>query len=214
MSNTAATMKNNFDATLLVLGSGRGTRMGGPKALLSSPDGMPMAVAHAMAWQTQCVSVMVVVRSWVAHLIRPSMPDQVKVVASSAPGPWGPAGSIAAAIRSGGLDRSWVLITPVDFVPPRDSTMHTLLQTCSNVDSSVWAVRLRFQGRGGHPVAVRTERLVKPYLERSPLPLRDVMKGWNAEDVEVIDPSVRMNVNTPEMYRAWTGRSPSFSFIG
>ncbi len=207
------TTNPRFDATCLVLGSGRGVRMGGPKALLTSADGMPMAVAHARARMGECASVVVVVRSSVARQLRPWLPQGARVVASSAPGGWGPAGSIAAAVRAGVLDRRWVLVTPVDLVPAKSSTVRSLLQACVEAGGRVNAVRPRAGGRGGHPVALRTDALVRAYLASMPLPLRDVMRGWDCVDVEVDDSSIRADLNTPEAYRAWAGREPRFGFV-
>jgi CTP:molybdopterin cytidylyltransferase MocA len=187
--------------------------MGGPKALLASADGVPMAVAHARLRIRECASVVVVVRSSVARQLRPWLPEGARVVASSAPGGWGPAGSIAAAVRAGVLDRRWVLVTPVDIVPAKSSTVQSLLQVCMEAGGRVNAVRPRVGGRGGHPVALRTDALVRAYLEDSPLPLRDVMHGWGCVDVDVDDSSIRADLNTPEAYRAWAGGEPRFGFV-
>jgi CTP:molybdopterin cytidylyltransferase MocA len=192
---------------MLVLASGRGERMGGPKALLRWTDGAPIVVSHAKLGAGVCGRVVVVVRASVAGILRPLLPQAV-LVASSAPGPWGPAGSIAAAVRAGALAGiRWTLITPVDAIPASPSTVRMLLRGAA---AGVDAVRPRFEGRGGHPVLVRSDVLVNAYLALRPPPLRDVLREVTCADVAVADRGVVADLNTPEAYRAWTGQDPRF----
>lgn len=210
MPDPAAAVKRP-DVAMLVLASGRGERMGGPKALLRWTDGAPIVASHAKLGASVCGRVVVVVRASVARILRPLLPQAV-VVKSSAPGPWGPAGSIAAAVRAGALaGATWTLITPVDAVPAAPSTVRLLLNAAI---SGVHAVRPRFEGRGGHPVLVRSDAVVSAYLARLPPPLRDVLRELACADVEVADRGVVADLNTPEAYRAWTGVDPRFVVAG
>ena len=195
------------DVTMLVLASGRGDRMGGPKALLAWTDGQPLAKVHASLAASVGSRAVVVVRASVASVLRPMMREPV-VVASSAPSSCGPAGSIAAAVRAGALtNTSWVMLMPVDCVPASLSTLTLLCQlACEGVD----AVRPVHEGRGGHPVLVRADVLVHAYLTDRLRPLRDVISGLGCMDVHVGDVRVAANLNTPEAYRAWVGHEPRF----
>jgi CTP:molybdopterin cytidylyltransferase MocA len=204
----AAAALTRPDVAMLVLASGRGERMGGPKALLRWTDGAPIVASHAKLGASVCGGVVVVARASVARMLRPLLPEAM-VVPSSAPGPWGPAGSIAAAVRAGTLaGATWTLITPVDAVPAAPSTVRLLLNA---VSSGVQAVRPRFEGRGGHPVIVRSDVVTSAYLARRPPPLRDVLRELDCVDVEVADRGVVADLNTPEAYRAWTGQDPRFA---
>jgi len=198
------------DTACLIVASGRGVRMGGPKALLLWTDGAPLAVSH-VRMRHEVRQVVVVARAAVATRLRPWLPT-ARVIASSAPGSWGPAGSIAAAVRAGAFARErWVLITPVDLVPTRVETVAALLEAA---DRGVEAVRPLCDGRGGHPVLVRAEVLVQAYLvSGTPPPLRDVLRaiGAGCVQVPVDDPDIRADLDTPEAYRARTGHGPRFA---
>lgn len=202
-------MIGRSDVTCLVLASGRGVRMGGPKALLAWTGGEPLAVCHVRA-RRDVGGCVVVARAPVVRRLRTWLPD-ARLVASSAPGPWGPSGSIAAAVRAGSLARAaWVLVTPVDLVPARSTTVDALLAAAG---PGVDAVRPRYKGRGGHPVLVRAEVLFRAYpTAGEPPPLRDVLRalGPRCADEAVDDPDVRTDLDTPEAYRARAGHPPRF----
>lgn len=198
------------DAACLILASGRGVRMGGPKALLLWTDGLPLAVSHVRARRDVGASV-VVGRAAVMARLRSRLPE-ARLIASSAPGPWGPAGSIAAAVRAGVLNSSpWVLITPVDLVPTRVETVAALIGV---VGPEVDAVRPLCEGRGGHPVLVRNDVLHRVYLSPGEPPtLRDVLRALGSRCVSrpVEDLDIRTDLDTPEAYRARTGHPPRFA---
>jgi CTP:molybdopterin cytidylyltransferase MocA len=199
------------DVVMLVLASGRGNRIGGPKALLHWTDGHLLATAHANTGSMVCGRVVVVARAYVATLLRPHLSHEMSnamVVTSSAPGPLGPAGSIAAAVRAGVLrGMSWSLVTPVDAVPVVPSTIRSLY---SAAVAGVQAVRPHFEGRGGHPVLIRSEILSNAYLAERPDPLRDVLRSVRCAIACVDDPRVVIDINTPDAYEAWTKMKPQF----
>jgi len=60
---------------------------------------------------------------------------------------------------------------------------------------------------------VRTQIIMNVYLEQGPTPLRDVLRALVVVDVPMLDPRVIADLNTPEAYRAWTGREPRFEAI-
>ena len=192
----------------ILVASGRGSRMGGPKALLLWGD-VPLPLAHASSTGAVCARVVVVARDAVVRRLRPLAPG-IRFVTSAAPEGQGPAGSLSAAVRSGALeDTSWAVITPVDLVPLRSQTVRTLLARASD---GVDAIRPRFEGRGGHPVVVRTDVLVAHYLRPSPRPLRDVLAALGDRCVDVVlqDPDVRADLDTPAAWEERTGLAPRF----
>ena len=209
MSHPAAAMMERPRTAALIVASGRGVRMGGPKALLRWTDGEALAVSH-VHMRTDTTDVVVVARRPVAMRLRTWVP-RARIIASAAPGPWGPSGSIAAAVRSGALASvSWALIMPVDLIPPKRSTVAALQ---ARRGEGVDAVRPVFEGRGGHPVLVRTEVLYRLYtLPGEPPTLRDVLGSVASRCavVSVDDPDIRADLDTPEAVRARTGRDPVF----
>ncbi len=214
MPYRATTLGSNqmFDLSCLIIASGRGQRMGGPKALLDY-HGRTFAEQHVRLRSVDCQQVVVVSRALVATRLKPMLEPtfpQARVVKSSAPGPWGPAGSIAAAVRAGLLTSNrWVLICPVDLIPTKASTVARLYHALT---SSVAAVRPRFQGRGGHPVIVHTELVINAFLPFPPPTLRDVLRSSDPPcvDVDVTDENVRIDLDTPKEYQERMGHPLRF----
>jgi CTP:molybdopterin cytidylyltransferase MocA len=193
----------------VVLASGQGTRMGGPKALLLYNGATPLAVAHVRALRAQGVQAVVVTRACMARALLRFDPT-VHVVVSEAAEEQGPAGSIAALVRARVLDEyDGALLSPVDLVPSRASTIRALVDALRRGADAACPC---YAGRGGHPVAIRTDALLKAYETEPPPTLRDVLAGMGPTRVfvSVDDPDVRTNLDTPDAWLARTGRSPSF----
>ncbi|MCL2823255.1 MAG: NTP transferase domain-containing protein [Polyangiaceae bacterium] len=205
------------DVAMLIVASGRGERMGGPKALLSWGDGSTLVAAHADLGARTCSRVVVVARGWVAKVLRPQLPGSL-VVPSSAPGVWGPAGSVAAAVRAGVFSTMrWVLVVPVDMVPVDERTLAILRDAAAMDVRVVRPCLVKRDGqsqplRGGHPVLVRADVLVESFLADKPAPLREVLRGFSRVDVCVDDCRVATNLDTPEAYRRWMNRAPEFVY--
>lgn len=184
----------------VVLAAGRGERIGGPKACLRWPgaDGdVPLACAHATAaLGAGCDRVLIVVRAEVAEALSRWPLPRTEVAISDAPDQLGPAGSIAAALpRLHDVDR--VIVTPVDTHPASAHLIGSLLAALDHAE----AARPRFQGRGGHPVALRLSALA-PYAQASPPPLRDVLRAMGARcvSVETTDGRVHSNYDVVSSY--------------
>ncbi|NUQ79788.1 MAG: hypothetical protein HUU21_40310, partial [Polyangiaceae bacterium] len=71
--------------------------------------------------------------------------------------------------------------------------------------------RPRAGGRAGHPVLVRAEAL-EPYRSPSPPVLRDHLRslGPRCVEVDVDDPAVRLDLNTPADVMGLLGSPPRF----
>ncbi len=202
----------------VILAAGRGTRMGGPKALLAwpRPDGaaLPLALVHARArLAVDCESAVIVTRAKVATILASYHPaGPCHFVSSAAPDEQGPAGSLAAAVahldarepRLAATDA--ILISPVDCLPASPAVVAALRATLAGGGSRTLAVRPRHGGRGGHPVLIRPAVLA-PYREASPPPLRDVLRGLGEQlaDCQVDDNSILGDVDTPQDYARHTG---------
>lgn len=194
------------DRCCLVLASGSGTRMGGPKALLLWND-RPLASAHAAARREDCERTIVVTRAHIAEALRRADPD-LELVVSTEPDELGPAGSIAAAVRSGALSRhAVVIVTPVDVMPASREVIEALAAATLRGEA---AKPIR-GGRAGHPVACRRALLEREYGADAP-PLRDVLGrlGDGCISVLVADPAVDGDLDTPEAWEAAVGTRPDF----
>ena len=190
----------------LVLASGLGTRIGGPKALLDW-QGVPLAAAHAAVRAGDCGRVLVITRERMGAVLQRLCP-WLSVLVSQQPEELGPAGSIAAAVRSGALqDAVQVIVTPVD-VPPASSELVSRLAAAL---SGARAARPWMHGQPGHPVACRAELIERVYARSAP-PLRDVMAELGAEcaGVQTHDSDTLIDFDTPEAFAARAGHAPRF----
>ncbi|MCK6590007.1 MAG: nucleotidyltransferase family protein [Polyangiaceae bacterium] len=208
--------------TTILLAAGGGTRLGGPKALLLWPAGkgpespragkreLPLAIAHAEArLAAESERVLVVARGPVIRALLGYVQPNLDLIVSDAPDDLGPAGSIAVAVKRLG-DAPLALITPVDTPPARPETTARLLARMGEPDAPL-AVRPRAGGRAGHPVLVRAEAL-EPYRSPSPPVLRDHLRslGPRCVEVDVDDPAVRLDLNTPADVMGLLGSPPRF----
>jgi CTP:molybdopterin cytidylyltransferase MocA len=194
----------------VVLAAGAGERMGGPKALLVVPVFTPRGegaepLARAHLWRMRdvgCTDVILVTRPELAAHFE----GDASVVISEAPDP---AGSLALALRrAAAAPDDILLITPVDAWPACEQTTRALLAA---VHAGASAAIPAHQGRGGHPVAMRAS-VLEGFVE-APRPLRDVLAalGPARARVEVDDPAICIDLDTPEDVERATGDSPRFA---
>jgi len=184
----------------VVLAAGRGERMGGPKALLVTPSG-PLVSMHVARFREAGVRRVVVVTraACVAPLL--DLEDAADVVVLGAD-TGAPAESLAWALGAATAD--WIFVTPVDALPAAATTLRAL---SDGVTDRVDALTPRVGGRGGHPVLVR-----RAVLSGEPRPLRERLAalGPRRRFVDVDDPRVRTNLDTPEDVIRETGAPPRF----
>jgi len=197
----------------IVLAAGRGERIGGPKALLAWPLMpqawvLPLAAAHVEA-REECDRVIVVTRRGIAERLRQHAPmsfataSRGELLLSHAEDALGPAGSIAAAAAVV-ADDATVLVSPVDCPPVRRRTVFALLDALAASPDKL-AAKPRFDGRGGHPVALRGTLLTR-YRVSDPPPLRDVLRSLGDELVEVAvdDPTIAVDIDDAATLEAWS----------
>jgi CTP:molybdopterin cytidylyltransferase MocA len=207
MPDQAATlMQSRPSRSCLILASGMGRRMGGPKALLLW-DGVPLAVAHARARQAECDQVVVVTRDPIARVLLRADPA-LSVVVSQEADELGPAGSIAAAVRAGAIEGvEQVLVTPVDVAPAATELVEVLFEALRKGEAS----RPRLHGSPGHPVACAAALIRRSYAQEA-APLRDLLTslGSRCIDVDVDDQDILVDFDTIEGIEATTGHEPDF----
>lgn len=173
--------------------------MGGHKARLLH-GGVPLAALHARRlFEAGATSVAVVLRPEDLDLaLGAALP-----IASTEPEQ---AGSLARGVdglapRPGDA----IAVVPVDTLPARSQTIRTLARA---LDGDLDAAVPMFGGRGGHPVLVRARVL----LGARGQPLRDVLaaQGDRCARIEVGDPAVVTDLDTPEAAVRVLGASPRF----
>jgi molybdenum cofactor cytidylyltransferase len=100
--------------------------------------------------------------------------------------------------------RDAAIITLVDRPPVSAATMQSLRDALDAAPDRVWAVVPEFSGKHGHPYLAGRE-LMEAFLQASPTAsARDVERRYqdHIRYVEVSDPFVALNINTPEDYAA------------
>lgn len=173
----------------IVLAAGAGQRMGGPKADLVL-DGTTLLAQHvARLREVSAAHVVAVVRA-------PQAVDAELVVGATAHPGASLARAVAALERFAAHAGDAVIVTPVDLRPPSVTTLRTLVAALGVAD----AATPRYAGRSGHPAVVR-RAVLAPYRTSAPR-LRDVLAAVRRLRVDVEDPSVLGDFDTPADLRA------------
>jgi molybdenum cofactor cytidylyltransferase len=212
MSNTRATTRAPI---AILLGAGDGTRMGGSKARLIV-GGEPLAKLHAeRARDAGCDTVILVTRPEIAPLFEPPRFAAIKGLRVATSTARDPSGSLAVGLRASGLGagvdaddgEQIVLVTPIDALPARPETIALLFAA---VRGGLDAATPRHGGRGGHPIVARARVLLE--AAASALPLRDVLAALGVKRlrVDVDDPAIGTDMDTPADVIAVTGAPPRF----
>jgi CTP:molybdopterin cytidylyltransferase MocA len=178
----------------IVLAAGEGRRMGGVKALLDA-DGTTLVERHVTRLvEIGCTSVVIVVRPTAAASVRVLLLEQARARVEAVE-TCSQAESLAAGLRV--LDASRhdvIVVTPVDMLPAETRT-HRALFAC--LEGPTLAVTPSFRGHGGHPVVARREVFAK--YDVSLPPLRELLAslGTARQRIEVDDPLVLGDLDTP-----------------
>ncbi|HEX3478455.1 MAG TPA: NTP transferase domain-containing protein [Kofleriaceae bacterium] len=185
----------------VILAAGAGRRLGGvAKALLPHPAGSSyLAAIAATAREVGLVDAVVVVGApfgdeVAAHARQLGLRIRVNPAPER-----GMASSVAlgfAAIAGGPAAAAW--LWPVDHPSVRAVTLRRLIGALDEAGAGVEVARPRFRGVGGHPPLI--VRAVWPALAACadhPDGARGVLRGARAAAVDVDDPAVIHDVDTP-----------------
>ena len=185
----------------IILGGGRGERFGGPKAFAVLPDGRSfLAACRDTLIAAGCAPI---VATMPAGEASPCL-DGITLLTLPAPDldMFDSLKVALAAVREVG-DWQVAGVMPVDHPLAGAETVHALCERC------IRAAVPRFGGKRGHPVAIGRDIAAAIALDLYPprATLRDILHAAVSDDVDVDDPGVVANCNTPAVLaEAWERR--------
>lgn len=193
----------------IVLAAGASRRMGTAKALLRGADGLPLAARQAaVLHRGGCGPVAVVLGSERAR-VRGELPDDLRVVENPR---WalGRATSLQAGIRAM-PEAEGFLFLPVDAVGVAADTVRRLLAAAADEPAAAWRPVCR--GHKGNLLWLSPE--TGRELLRLPADAR--VDDWiqpRAREIEVPDPAILNNFNSPEEWTRFVRSAERGGFPG
>jgi molybdenum cofactor cytidylyltransferase len=190
----------------VVLAAGASTRMGQDKALLPYAGHTFLAGAIQLL-QNECDFV-VVVTGDNTELLTPVIYENAADLVQNPQPELGQFRSLRLGLQAVlGRGRDTACVTLVDRPPALPSTLVRLKERFLETSpETTWAVVTQFNGKHGHPVIFARE-MIEAFLRADPASIaRDVEHQYQnrIEYVDIDDPRVIMNINTPEDYSALT----------
>ena len=196
-------MKGNRMLAGIVLAAGESSRMGRPKQLLDW-HGQPLIAAQAQALLDGGCETVVVVLGAHADAVRPAIPGRVGIhVATNRDWSSGRASSIRVGATATPDHADALVIASVD--QPTSAAVVRRLAAALHADAPANIVVPRFEGRNGHPPIFRRELLPELRgVSEEQEGLREVRRRHVdcTSFIELSDPIVTLNLNTPELYQA------------
>lgn len=182
----------------VLLAAGASERMGGPKALLRLPQSGALLLLDQIdrLQRAGCARVAVVLGADAVR-IAPVLPrgDPRSIACLNEGWQRGSFSSLQVGLTALEECPRGALVLPVDVpgVPPE--LMADLVPRGADVPDAVVPV---YEGRGGHPVWLAPTLITRVLREPPTARLDHQLAGYDVRRVEVADPRVRGNVNTPE----------------
>jgi molybdenum cofactor cytidylyltransferase len=200
----------------VILAAGESSRMGTDKALLPWP---PLASGQSLAGETFLSAAIRSLALADFVLIVAGKNEEVLapvVYASGAslivnPDPaQGQFSSLQVGLREIlNRGRDAAIVTLIDRPPVSTVTVQTLRDAFDAAGDDIWAVIPEFSGTHGHPIVVGRE-MIEAFLRASPdSSAREVLAQHQdrLRYLAVNDPSIALNINTPEEYKQLEAQS-------
>lgn len=189
----------------LILAAGSSTRMGRDKALLPWPPGDPREtfLSSAILSLQSATDMVIVVAGGNAAALRPTVYARPAFLVENPEPERGQFSSLRVGLRAV-LDygRDAAIITLVDRPPVQPATVAALREAFIESGPDIWAVVPSHNGTHGHPIVIGREMIEALLRAPEQSTAREVIHQHAARVryVEVNDPNVAANVNTPDDY--------------
>jgi molybdenum cofactor cytidylyltransferase len=195
----------------VILAAGQSSRMGRPKALLTCPDGRTFVRALVEALRAGGVHAPIVVARPDDGPLRSEVDriDAAGLVVNEEADRGGQLSSLVAGLRQ--ADRPGVralMVVPVDAPLVTSDTIATLIAVFSATAAPI--VRARYQGRHGHPVIFSRALFDELRAADPQAGAKAVLRAHATAivNVDVDDPAVVGDVDTPDDYHRLLGNVP------
>lgn len=196
--------------------------MGSPKALLPLL-GEPLLASHLQRFQALDIPVMVVLGYHAAQIVE-QLPHVSSVAVWNPQPEQGQFSSLRCGLRaivgepsplqpcteppSDAPKARSVLVTPVDVPPVEPAVLQTLLAAASSLPPEK-ALIPTWQGQAGHPILLGSQLVLSCLVEPPPPHLHAILDASEPHlRVEVTDPQVVLNLNTPQDVELWRQTHP------
>ena len=202
----------------LILAAGESSRMGMDKALLPWPPLATGALASGDTFLSGAIRSLSTATDFVLVVVGKNEPSLAPIIyahgASLVANP-DPSRGQFSSLQVGlqevlNRGRDAAMVTLVDRPPVNPATIKTLRHAFAIAHENIWAVIPEFSGKHGHPYLVGREMMAK-FLEVSATSsARDIEHAHQAhiQYVQVDDPLVALNINTPEDYAGLLAARP------
>ena len=190
------------EAMAVILAAGEGKRMGLPKALLEYEKGRTFLAHLTSTFAKSGCEVRVVVGKHAEDIVRQHPDAHILENPDWAAGQFS---SIKLGLRAALDDKADViLLHPVDMPFIRASTIAALLRELDGNDGAV----PEFEGAVGHPLAL-SRAAAEKVLAMDDVPhMEAAQKRLSIVHVRTKDPSVLVDLNTPDAYERLLGTPP------
>jgi len=200
----------------VILAAGDSSRMGRDKALLAWPPipaGQPPSshtfLSAAIRSLSSAADFVVVVVGKNEELLAPIIYARGATLAVNPDPARGQFSSLQVGLREVlNHGRDAAMVTLVDRPPVSMATIQTLRSAFQAADQNTWALVPEFSGKHGHPYLIGRE-MIEAFLRVPATAIaRDIEHAHqqHIQYVDVDDPLVALNINTPEDYAALSAR--------
>ena len=201
----------------VILAAGESSRMGTDKALLPWPPsssgrstGQTFLSSAILALSPVSEMVIVVAGKNEASLAPGVYANGASLVRNPSP-EQGQFSSLQIGLQTVlSYGRDAAIVTLVDRPPASSAVLSALISAFLSAPIGIWAVVPEYQGKHGHPLLLGRE-MIEVFLKAPPTATARELQHQNQHHIrylQVEDPAVTLNVDTPEEYAALAALAP------